>query len=150
MDSKLFNSIDTTISDIMVKFLHNLSLEYNIDEIELTQRWDAYYGVNSTQTSLRSNTLEVNGVPKVEITTTKVITTTSTKTKPKKGPDYIATEDQPKRKKTGYQVYMDEMRPKIKAEYPTYKFGDIAKELGARWGKLTVEEKQAYSDKVKN
>jgi len=39
----------------------------------------------------------------------------------------------PKRSLSGFFFFNHEERPKVKAQYPSYGVGDIAKELGRRW-----------------
>jgi hypothetical protein len=59
--------------------------------------------------------------------------------------------------KAYFRFLLDE-RPKVKAANPTWNTGDIAKEVSARYNKLTAEEKDAlkalaqseFNEKVKN
>jgi len=48
------------------------------------------------------------------------------------------------RKETSYNVFSRAMRPVICEEHPDWKFGKISSEIGARWRKLSVEEKSTY------
>mmetsp|Transcript_322 Transcript_322/g.459 ORF Transcript_322/g.459 Transcript_322/m.459 type:complete len:815 (-) Transcript_322:58-2502(-) len=52
----------------------------------------------------------------------------------------------PKRGTTSFMYFSSEMRPKIKAEKPDISFGDMGKEIGARFRALTPEEKKKYED----
>ncbi|KAL7492365.1 hypothetical protein ACHAWT_002550 [Skeletonema menzelii] len=54
----------------------------------------------------------------------------------------------PKAKKplTGYMLFAKEMRPKVKEENPEMSFGELGKELGARWRALSEEEKGKYKN----
>jgi len=44
-------------------------------------------------------------------------------------------------------LFAKEMRPVVKEENPEFSFGEIGKELGARWRALTDDEKEAYKTK---
>lgn len=48
------------------------------------------------------------------------------------------------RKPNNYLIFMKLERPRIQKEFPNISFGDIAKECGKRWSKMTIEEKTAY------
>ena len=52
----------------------------------------------------------------------------------------------PKAKKplSGYMLFAKEMRPKLKEESPDLSFGEVGKELGARWRALSDDEKAKY------
>ena len=52
----------------------------------------------------------------------------------------------PKAKKplSGYMLFAKEMRPKLKEESPDLTFGEVGKELGARWRALSDDEKAKY------
>ena len=43
-----------------------------------------------------------------------------------------------KRARTAYIYYSQQQRPIVKKAHPEYKFGDIAKHIGAEWKKLDV------------
>eukprot|EP00985_Skeletonema_marinoi_P012776 scaffold6259_cov75-Skeletonema_marinoi.AAC.4 len=60
-----------------------------------------------------------------------------------------ATKAKGKSKKplTGYMLFAKEMRPVVKEENPEFSFGELGKELGARWRALTDDEKEAYKTK---
>jgi hypothetical protein len=49
-----------------------------------------------------------------------------------------------KKKLTGYMAFAKEMRPKVLEENSGLTFGEVGKELGARWRALTDEQKAAY------
>ena len=51
----------------------------------------------------------------------------------------------PKRPMTSFMFFCNEFRTQIWAANPEYKIGDVAKELGKRWKKLSEEEKEKYS-----
>ena len=79
-----------------------------------------------------------SGSPKKQKTAKK-----STNAKGKKDPN------KPKRPKTAYLHFMDDFRAKRKSdgEEKSSKIGDVAKDGGAAWSKLSDEEKQPYMDK---
>ncbi len=41
-------------------------------------------------------------------------------------------------------LFAKEMRPKIIGEKPDLTFGEVGKELGARWRALSEEQKEGY------
>ena len=45
---------------------------------------------------------------------------------------------------SGYMLFCKEMRPKVKDEMPDATFGELGKELGARWRGLSDAEKAKY------
>eukprot|EP00563_Minutocellus_polymorphus_P004729 CAMPEP_0181037506 /NCGR_PEP_ID=MMETSP1070-20121207/9439_1 /TAXON_ID=265543 /ORGANISM="Minutocellus polymorphus, Strain NH13" /LENGTH=75 /DNA_ID=CAMNT_0023115229 /DNA_START=129 /DNA_END=356 /DNA_ORIENTATION=+ len=58
-----------------------------------------------------------------------------------------AKSDKPKKPLTGYMKFVKEMRPTVLEEKPDLTFGEVGKELGARWRALTDDEKAAYKAK---
>ena len=56
----------------------------------------------------------------------------------------------PKRNKSGFMYYCDKHRPalieKQREGGGKVKIGDVAKELGASWGKLTIKKRKVYMD----
>lgn len=60
--------------------------------------------------------------------------------------------NKPKRPKTAYLHFMDDFRARRRSdvkngEEKSTKIGDVAKDGGAAWGKMSDEEKQPYVDK---
>ena len=49
-----------------------------------------------------------------------------------------------KKKISSYMLFAKETRPKVIAEKPDLTFGEVGKELGARWRALSEEQKGAY------
>ncbi len=49
-----------------------------------------------------------------------------------------------KRARTAYIYYSQQQRPIVKKAHPEYKFGDIAKHIGAEWKKLDHGQKGPY------
>jgi len=50
----------------------------------------------------------------------------------------------PKRALSAFFWFCNDERPKVRAEQPESSVGDIAKELGKRWGVVTPEQKKKY------
>jgi hypothetical protein len=51
-----------------------------------------------------------------------------------------------KKKISSYMLFAKETRPKVIAEKPDLTFGEVGKELGARWRALSEEQKGAYKN----
>ena len=49
------------------------------------------------------------------------------------------------KKVSNFQKFCKVERPKLQKKHPDYKFGDINKELGAMWKKLSDKEKEKFS-----
>ena len=54
----------------------------------------------------------------------------------------------PKRPLSAFFLFCHDERPAVKAIYPTYSVGEVAKELGERWNKVTPETKHKYELKA--
>lgn len=54
----------------------------------------------------------------------------------------------PKRPLSAFFIFCADERPAVKAIYPTYSVGDVAKELGDRWNKIQPEAKSKYEAKA--
>jgi len=65
--------------------------------------------------------------------------------KPRKKKDPNA----PKRPKSAWMYFGEEMRPKIKVEHPGVQQKEILQLLGEKWKELTDEEKEPYQKKAK-
>ncbi len=50
----------------------------------------------------------------------------------------------PKRPLSAFFLFCHDERPAVKLIYPAYSVGEIAKELGERWAKVSPEAKQKY------
>ena len=50
----------------------------------------------------------------------------------------------PKKPKTAYFCFMDEMRPKLRQEFPNEKMSEITKKLGQQWKELSEDDKKPY------
>ena len=55
-----------------------------------------------------------------------------------------AKEAKPKRAPGPYMLFCKDQRPKIVAANPNFTFGEVGKELGAMWKKLSDAEKAKY------
>jgi len=57
--------------------------------------------------------------------------------------------DAPKTKRplSGYMLFGQEVRPKIKAEHPNFAVTEVMQEVGKRWKQLSDDEKAKYSKK---
>jgi hypothetical protein len=64
----------------------------------------------------------------------------ATKTKKKKDPNA------PKRSKTSYIFFADEMRAKLKKENPSMTFGEMGKKIGEMFRALSADEKKKYEE----
>ncbi|KAJ1548217.1 Non-histone chromosomal protein 6 [Nowakowskiella sp. JEL0078] len=62
-------------------------------------------------------------------------------TKAKKDPN------EPKKPLSSFMLFSSEQRAKIKEENPEFSFGEIGKEVGARWRALNDAEKKVYKDR---
>jgi uncharacterized short protein YbdD (DUF466 family) len=54
----------------------------------------------------------------------------------------------PKRPLSAFFLFCHDERPGVKAIHPTYSVGDVAKELGERWNKVTPDVKAKYEAKA--
>ena len=50
--------------------------------------------------------------------------------------------------KSAYNVFVSEVRPKIKAANPNLAFGEVSKKVGALWKELSEEDKKPYYEKA--
>ncbi|KAL9184056.1 hypothetical protein ACHAXT_002142 [Thalassiosira profunda] len=65
------------------------------------------------------------------------------KSSPKKAKK-AAKEDKPKKPLSGYMLFSKQERPKVKADMPDATFGEVGRELGARWRALSDAQKAKY------
>ena len=56
----------------------------------------------------------------------------------------IKDPNEPKRPLSTFFLFCHDERPGVRQIYPSYSVGEVAKELGERWGKVTPEVKQMY------
>tara|TARA_Y100001980_G_C14520386_1_gene295666 strand:+ start:357 stop:653 length:297 start_codon:yes stop_codon:yes gene_type:complete len=50
------------------------------------------------------------------------------------------------KKVSGFQMFCREKRPELKEKNPTFKFGDMNRELGRLWKELDDEQKNKYNN----
>ena len=50
----------------------------------------------------------------------------------------------PKRNKSSYMFFQEEVRPKLKAKFPQDTLGQLSKRLGKLWGDLRTKDKKKY------
>ena len=72
----------------------------------------------------------------------KYISNDISKLKHKKDPNM------PKRPKSGYMFFCEDVRESVMNKNKTAKMGEISKILGKMWGKMDTEEKQPYLDQA--
>ena len=100
---------------------------------------DTYFESHSRL--IESICYELNQPEKIDELKNKFLDT-SVKLKPKKDPN------KPKKPKTGYQIYCNENRSRIKSSNPKAKFEDIIKLLAKEWNDLAENKKSNYKDKA--
>lgn len=104
---------------------------YN-DTININDLW-----YQSHRDLLEKLAVELNAADKVDYLSDKFL---GDKMKMKK----MVDPTKPKKAKTSFIYFCNEVRPTIITENPTFKLGDIMKELGKRWGEL--EDKSKYEE----
>lgn len=55
--------------------------------------------------------------------------------------------EKPKKPASAYMLFSKEMRPTVVEENPDMSFGEVGRELGARWRALSDDEKAKYKKK---
>jgi hypothetical protein len=56
----------------------------------------------------------------------------------------------PKRPKTGFLIFCDEFREKVKDKQPDLQMCDVMKELGKIWGSYTDDQKETYNQQYRD
>ena len=56
----------------------------------------------------------------------------------------------PKRPKTGFLIFCDEFRGKVKENQPDLQMCDVMKELGKIWGSYTEDHKETYNQRYRD
>ena len=54
----------------------------------------------------------------------------------------------PKKNLSAYMFYRSDRHPQVKKKYPQFKFGEVNKQIGADWKKLSEKEKEPYVKKA--
>ena len=67
-----------------------------------------------------------------------------TKQPPKSPKKKVAKEDKPKRAPGPYMLFCKAERPKIVAANPKFTFGEVGKELGAKWRGMSDAQKAKF------
>ena len=98
-------------------------------------------GVGMQGGTLRELARQVLHVQKAAPKATKKITKKPAKS-PKKAK--VAKADKPKREPGPYMKFCKAERPKIVAANPKFTFGEVGKELGAKWRGMTDAQKAKY------
>ena len=113
-------------------------LPFHNDTVSLNHLW-----FESHRNLITTLCIKLGHVDKIE-ELTKNLLGNPFKIKPMKDPT------KPKRPKSGYLFFCDDVRPKLMNKFTKNKkkinLGIIAKELGARWKKLEEEEKLQYAE----
>lgn len=112
---------------------------YN-NSVELSNMW-----YESHKNVLRMVCMELNQSEKIDELITKVL---GEKPKPKKMKD----PNKPKRAKTGWMYFCDDLRPKVLKKWRSTNrkivVGEVAKELGNKWRKISAKDKVKYQQKA--
>lgn len=69
--------------------------------------------------------------------------------KAEKSPKKAKDPSKPKRAATGYILFGNDVRPKIKSEKPELKPKDTVREIAERWKALTADERDQWNTKAK-
>ena len=131
MSSKNQNNIQVIvegITDIFAKLLQQVAGESS--KVKVSEVMKA---LDVTDVKSELETLITENMPK------KV----SSKEKKLKDPNA------PKRPKSSYLFFCDEMRAQVKSDNPEFKAVDVTKELGRQWKELGEEEKKPFEKKAK-
>ena len=114
------------------------TLDFHNNTVQVNQIWFA-----SHKNLIMNLCIELKAVDKIEELTNKFL---GPQMKIKKRKD----ENAPKRAKSAFLFYCDEMRPnlisKVRAKKQPVRIGNIAKELGVMWGKLSDAKKKKYTE----
>lgn len=57
-------------------------------------------------------------------------------------------EDAPKRAVTSFMLYSNEVRPKVRKDFPELKITEVAKKISEMWNALSDDEKKPYTEKA--
>jgi len=101
---------------------------YN-DTININDLW-----YQSHRDLLEKIAVELNSTDKVEFLSNKFL---GDKMKMKK----MVDPDKPKKAKTSFIYFCNDIRPDVIKKHPEYKLGDVMKELGKRWSELDNKSK---------
>lgn len=119
------------VVDIFSKFLNKHVSESGKDKVKVSKLLDTLVDVQNEILKVVMDALPKGGKSK--------------KTTEKKLKDPNA----PKRPKSSYLFFCDEMRAQVKSDNPEFKAVDVTKELGRQWKELGEEEKKPFEKKAK-
>jgi len=83
---------------------------------------------------------DLNKSDKIEMFADKYLLKPNTKSTKK-----IKDKNAPKRNKSSYMFFQEEVRPKLKAKFPQDTLGQLSKRLGKLWGDLKDKDKKKYN-----
>jgi len=83
---------------------------------------------------------DLNKSDKIEMFADKYLLKPNTKSTKK-----IKDKNAPKRNKSSYMFFQEEVRPKLKAKFPKDTLGQLSKRLGKLWGDLKDKDKKKYN-----
>ena len=82
---------------------------------------------------------DLNETDKIEMFVEKYLLKPNTKSIKK-----IKDKNAPKRNKSAYMFFQEDIRPKLKAKFPNDTLGQLSKRLGKLWGDLKDRDKKKY------
>tara|TARA_B100001559_G_C16488060_1_gene617037 strand:- start:1232 stop:1822 length:591 start_codon:yes stop_codon:yes gene_type:complete len=82
---------------------------------------------------------DLNNSDKIDVLIEKYLLKPNTKITKK-----IKDTNAPKRNKSAYMFFQEEVRPKLKAKFPQDTLGQLSKRLGKLWGDLKDKDKRKY------
>ena len=83
---------------------------------------------------------DLNETDKIEMFIEKYLLKPNTKSIKK-----IKDKNAPKRNKSSYMFFQEDIRPKLKAKFPNDSLGQLSKRLGKLWGDLKDKDKKKYN-----
>ena len=83
---------------------------------------------------------DLNKSDKIEIFIEKYLLKPNTKSIKK-----MKDKNAPKRNKSAYMFFQEDIRPKLKAKFPDDSLGQLSKRLGKLWGDLKDKDKKKYN-----
>ena len=82
---------------------------------------------------------DLNETDKIEMFVEKYLLKSNNKSIKK-----IKDKNAPKRNKSAYMFFQEDVRPKLKAKFPNDSLGQLSKRLGKLWGDLKEKDKKKY------
>lgn len=84
---------------------------------------------------------DLNKTDKIDLFIEKYLLKSNTNNKKKKD---IKDPKAPKRNKSSYMFFVEDIRPKLKAKFPRDSMGELSKRLGKLWSNLKDKDKRKY------